>query len=338
VNDRKAFDRWIRRSPEHIAAYLEVAAVWSDPAAHDAKKQWDADALIAQARSAPNNIVPLLGDRGPVVSEPSDSISPVVLKPNKNAPSMTERTMDIRRKLLKGPSLAASFVLLVIGVISWHQTQGSTYRTEIGEQRSIRLEDGSTVDMNSRTVIRVKYRNHRRNVDIRQGQALFKVVADSNRPFVVESNGTTVRAVGTQFDVYRKALGMVVTVVEGSVMVRPRGIASGPESGLLLAADEQMSVMPNVVPHVEKGAAATATAWTRGKIVFSRASLVEVAEEFNRYSTRRLVIEDPAADDFHLSGVFSSSDPTSIVNFLRMRAELDVTDSATEIRIRKKSN
>ena len=57
------------------------------------------------------------------------------------------------------------------------------------------------------------------NVELVEGQALFRVAKDHARPFVVQTAGIRVRAVGTQFDVYRKASGTQVTVVEGRVAV-----------------------------------------------------------------------------------------------------------------------
>lgn len=376
VATRKAFDQWMRRSPENVAAYLEVAVVWSDPAAHDARRKWDTESLIAQARAAPDNIVSLAANRtaghglaaAAVVNDEDErnelpTSSHIAARGGAStqlavtALDSVAASTDSRRRRSRNRigmhSLAASFVLAVIGATTWYQTQGNTYRTEIGEQRSIRLEDGSTVELNSKTIIRVSYREHERNVDIKQGQALFKVVADSARPFVVESNGTRVRAVGTQFDVYRKTLGTVVTVVEGKVAVSPP--ASAPRSApsddqtsgttadiaadhaLLLEADEQVTVAPNEPLHIARGTASAAIAWTRRKIVFSRASLTEVAEEFNRYSTRRLIVENPGEYDFHVSGVFSSTDIESIISFLRTRPGVEIKESAAEIRIRKKS-
>ncbi len=378
VATRKAFDQWMRRSPENVAAYLEVAVVWGDPAAHDARRKWDTESLIAQARAAPDNIVSLAANRtagnalaaafvknedelnelpmSAHIAASGDASTQLAVTAFDSAASSAVSRRARSRKRIGRHSLAASFVLAVIGATMWHQTQGNTYRTEIGEQRSIRLADGSTVDLNSKTIIRVSYRNDERNVDIKQGQALFKVVADSARPFVVESNGTRVRAVGTQFDVYRKTLGTVVTVVEGKVAVSPPATApriapinhqrSGStgdtidvaaDRALLLEADEQVTVAPNAPLRIEKGAASTAIAWTRRKIVFSRASLAEVAEEFNRYSTRRLVVENPGEYGFHVSGVFSSTDIESIISFLRTRPGVEIKESASEIRIRKKS-
>ncbi len=69
--------------------------------------------------------------------------------------------------------------------------------------------------------------------------------------------------------------------------------------------------------------------------MFDTASLFEVAEEFNRYNTRRLVIDKDEQYDFHISGVFSSTDPSSLIRFLQARRELRVIETETEIRVSK---
>jgi transmembrane sensor len=76
-----------------------------------------------------------------------------------------------------------------------------------------------------------------------------------------------------------------------------------------------------------------ATAWTRAEIVFDAATLSDVAEEFNRYNERQLLIEDPDLLNFHISGTFSSTDPESLIRFLRQRPGVQVTETGDQIRV-----
>jgi transmembrane sensor len=80
---------------------------------------------------------------------------------------------------------------------------------------------------------------------------------------------------------------------------------------------------------------AAATAWTQRQIVFDSATLAEVAEEFNRYNSRQLIVDAPESYPFHISGVFSSTDPESLIRFLRVRPDVHVTETRSEIRIAK---
>ncbi|MFZ1868142.1 MAG: FecR/PupR family sigma factor regulator, partial [Steroidobacteraceae bacterium] len=48
---RARFEKWLRASPEHVRAYLEVAAGWSDLPTADPGGRIDLQALLAVARN-----------------------------------------------------------------------------------------------------------------------------------------------------------------------------------------------------------------------------------------------------------------------------------------------
>ena len=184
-------------------------------------------------------------------------------------------------------------------------------------------------------------------------EALFNVTKDSARPFVVGVGGTRVSVVGTQFDVYKKAHTTVVTVVEGRVsVVAPapaplgkdiEGSQAGSDASrsgtpILVSAGEQLTMTSNLAKLVAHANLAAVTAWTQRRIVFDSANLMEVAEEFNRYNSRQLIIDTPELLQFHISGAFSSTDPESFVRFLRERPDVRVIETASEIRISKKDS
>src|SRR5258705_9047667 len=57
---RRELDRWLRKSPEHLSAYLEIAAIWNEGPSLDPRSKWTTDTLIAQAReSEDDNVVAL---------------------------------------------------------------------------------------------------------------------------------------------------------------------------------------------------------------------------------------------------------------------------------------
>src|SRR5258706_2080307 len=142
------------------------------------------------------------------------NVVPLDLSPRaerKVRPTRAALAMAASILLVSGLSMVSRYVL--------HSTP--SYSTDVGEQRSLVLEDGSTVELNSRSRIRVAFNNTERSVHLMEGQALFHVARNPARPFVVHSGSARVRAVGTEFDVYRRATGTVVTVVEGRVAVLP---------------------------------------------------------------------------------------------------------------------
>jgi ferric-dicitrate binding protein FerR (iron transport regulator) len=446
---REKFDAWLRRSPEHVRAYLQITAFWEDASFLEKGRTLASQELVARALKE-TNVVPLGAPEGPQsrpVSSNAESGAQVSeldrgsreeTDSSRITGSRSEQsnTSEAKTPLLgqdrEGPiqgsltkrvrlfALAASVLLMIAAASAWIYTQRDTYTTGIGEQRSIALADGSTVDLNSRSKLRIRYTDNERDVELLKGQAVFRVAKDHTRPFVVEANGTRVRAVGTQFDVYRKTSDTIVTVLEGRVAVasenaspshsagpslssnaerdsgsstrsqgttanvpgigetsgattplHERGGGGAPPSGkgevlsegpttwegevsqgkgsvlppnssralqphpgeILLAAGEQLTVTPNAVAAPKPADVTAATAWTRRQIVFRGTALSDVIEEFNRYNTRQLSIEDPSLKTTRISGVFSSTDPDSLLHFLAELPNIRVEESRNEIRI-----
>ena len=397
---RRDFDSWLRKSPEHVSSYLEIAAIWNEGPLLDPDGKWSADLLIRHASAAgDDNVVALTGGgfaRASTVSAGESSRT-------ESVPTSTvvhPQQVSIRKAWVIGrgwSAIAASVAVLMIlaCVFALLQLSAPVYATALGEQRSIQFEDGSTVELNSRSRIRVKYSKQERAVELIEGQALFHVAHNTSRPFIVAVGATRVRAVGTQFDVYRKSSGTVVTVVEGRVAVysasqsplagnaskvpqvpsadtlpessgstadlspfaAPRARKSLPTSttgtapppaeetgrqgltsdaSLMVAAGEQVTVTADAAQLTANANIASATAWREREIVFESATLSDVAEEFNRYNQRQLVIKDPALYGFHISGIFSSTDPDSLIRFLRQRPGVIVTEMNGEIRIERR--
>jgi transmembrane sensor len=222
------------------------------------------------------------------------------------------------------------------------------YETNRGEQRILTLEDGSQIELNARSRVRVSFTSTSRAVQLIQGQAFFRVAKDAQRPFTVNSSDALVRAVGTQFDVYRKDSGTTVTVVEGRVLVQsgpsdaaPGGSPAGnPQSeplqavaSLDLSAGEQAVVTASSIaksPHIN---VAAVTAWTQGQLEFDETPLSEVISEFNRYAAKPLVVASPSLNTLTITGVYSSMDGASLLLFLRSQPDLVVTETDTEIRL-----
>jgi transmembrane sensor len=359
---REAFNTWLRRSPEHVRAFLQMSA-FMENAGTFKKLSIDIEALIARAKQE-DNIFPLALGGG---RDANRTPVPAGMQSNNRA----KRTIW---------AVAASLLLaVIIGLGTWGYTQRNVYTTGIGEQRSLTLEDASFVELNSKSRVRVNYSAKERTVELLAGQALFKVAKNPARPFIVRTGDTSVRAVGTQFDVYRKSSGIVVTVIEGKVAVGNRdspNTSETPDAGtveegagklagvasltaapgeVLLAAGEQLTIAPHrthkprlvpdtwvsgtiaasgtAVPEPKPVDVEAATAWTEQKLVFQDTPLREVVDEFNRYNRQQLVIHDPALYDFHVTGVFPSADSGRMLELLRQRFNVTINRSGEEIEI-----
>lgn len=327
---RRRFDAWLCQSPEHVRAYLGMLPIWDGDCPLD--MAGDPDKLVQWARAA-NNVVQLETPRSGHADELAGS--------ERFSGALGGAAPDRRRARLIRPltAVAASIaVVCITAALSWSVIGRSTYETALGEQRVIALDDGSTVKLNSRSKIRIRFTGDERTIVLVDGQALFQVAKDSQRPFVVRSDDVRVRAVGTEFDVYRKAAGTTVTVVEGKVAVS--GGTSDTDQDPLeqvlvtpvaVSAGEQLVVSTAVPPVPRRVVVDTATAWTQQRLVFSNTPLTAVVDEFNRYNKRKLVIAAGAPADFNVTGAFSSTNPLGLVRFLQAQPGLRVVESTDRI-------
>ncbi|MGH8327569.1 MAG: FecR family protein [Steroidobacteraceae bacterium] len=327
---RARFDDWLRQSPQHIEAYIDVAAGWAELPTADPEGRIDVQALVARAReSHDENVVTL------------------------RRADKSGRRANSRARM---QALAASLALISIlsGAIAWVWLyRADTYSTGIGEQRTLVLADGSTVILDALTTVRVRFSKTARAVDLIKGQAYFHDTYERGRPFVVRSDEATIRAIGTQFDVHQQRDGMIVTVVEGKVAVAETSQAAAPASGaglssaagsgaslgppslapVFVSAGEQVTLTAQLIRQPERVDVSAATAWVQKRLNFDNTPLEKVAAQFNLYSSRRLVIVDPALRSVEISGVYSSADPVSLIGFLRAQPNLLVTETDGEIRV-----
>jgi transmembrane sensor len=333
---RERFIEWLRRSPEHIQAYLEVAGSWAELPSEDPEGRIDVAALIDRARKD-QNVVALERLQSPGLPSASTCVEASV-----SAPAVARSRSSHRRQYLVAAAAVAAFAITSAAFVLTHV---GVYTTGIGEQRTIALADGSTVELNARSRIRLRLESHQRNVALLEGQALFHVAKDAGRPFIVQAGETQVRAVGTEFDVNRKATATVITVVEGRVSVSTPAIAaqlpptlgSGASGAVvpvvLVSAGEQLTVTAQTVSRPKPADAAAATAWVQKRLMFEETPLSDVADEFNRYNTLPLIIEDPQVQHLRISGIYSSTDPVSLLNFLRSQPTIEVIEGEHEVRI-----
>jgi transmembrane sensor len=215
----------------------------------------------------------------------------------------------------------------------WHE-----YTTDFGSLSRIVLDDGSVVNLNTNSLMRVQITPELRHVVLERGEALFKVAHDKTRPFDVDAGTTTVRAVGTEFSVRLRepaadaggGKAVEVLVREGRVAIDPPKQNAKPI--------ERASVLPRSMSTLSAGEAVTITAtrvvteppqmqvqkvaeadvdkkllWTEGRLWFERQTLKDVVAEFNRYNRRQMVIADPAIENLRIGGGFEATDPESFI-------------------------
>jgi len=188
-----------------------------------------------------------------------------------------------------------------------------TYRTVVGAFRRSPLDDGSTVELNTNTVVRIDLNKERRQITMFQGEAHFDVQSAATRPFVVHAGHTIVRALGTTFvvrmyDDTRAAVLVTKGRVAVSTAAPPKGLisvgrTSGTNDSLVSAGENAIDNAGHVTIYaLEDEEMATRQAWRHGSIIFMDRPLREVVSELNRYNEKQIRIIDASIADVRFSG------------------------------------
>jgi transmembrane sensor len=153
-------------------------------------------------------------------------------------------------------------------------------------------------------------------------------VSGSSQPASAPANGA-VRHVPANPKIHK------APAVAGAPPELPSGLEPPAESGsaVYVGAGEQVTVTSQSLAPPEHADVTAATAWMQRRLVFDGTRLSDVVEQFNRNNRRQLIIESDKLAGYHVSGVYSSTDPASLVRFLREQPGFKITETDTEVRI-----
>ena len=213
------------------------------------------------------------------------------------------------------------------GPESFGRDQAPYFATAVGERSTTSLDDGTVAVLNTNTRLHVAYSDDERLVTLLQGQALFDVAKNPQRPFVVVAGDQRITAIGTVFDVRYEKDEVKVTLVEGVVEVttdEPIGSnLNGPvvdKRPVRLVPGQQLStsaLASAIEPTVNNADVDRATIWRQGRVFFEDAPLPEAIAEMNRYSTTQIVVDDPALNAFRVNGMFRTGQQTNFIDALQ---------------------
>jgi len=205
---------------------------------------------------------------------------------------------------------AAAIVASAVGA-SYYQFSGAgsgnekTFTTLVGGRETVTLADGSQIELNTNTVLRVRADKAMRLVTLEQGEAFFDIKHNATRPFVVTAAGHRVTDLGTKFAVKDAPDRLEVTLFQGKARLESTDKLSPPNT-TILSPGEVAIATPQSVTVIKKPQKELADqlGWRRGMLTFYRATLADAAHEFNRYNTRKIVVVDNAAEAELIDGTF----------------------------------
>ncbi len=248
---------------------------------------------------------------------------------------LTQESLIDRSPSRKRMAIAASVFLVVLSSIAatfFLATTNSikqTYATRIGQNEMYSLRDGSAVHLNTNTALYIEYSRRKRLVEFASGEALFNVVQNPKRPFIVKTANAEVFVTGTVFNVFTQGQETIVSVVSGTVDVTAK---DGPMVTLL--AGQRVSFSENKSSDgVTSFNPNESLAWRSGKVRFDRAPLAEAVADLNRYFARPIILDDPSLHDLSVTGEFDVNDQQTVVNALVIAFALNQTPTESAIKL-----
>jgi transmembrane sensor len=314
----REFAQWLRADPRHAATVARLEQTLG---------------LLGELPEFRSDINTAFDRAAPVLAFPPASAEQPTLAP---APRRWSRAFA-------WAGLAAALALG--SFVGWRALQPSPeihFTTTVAGYERARLDDGSTLELNAASAVRVQFTAAERHVQLESGEAHFAVAHDTARPFIVSAGGIAVRAVGTAFNVrYTSGGDIEVTVTEGKVRVGQSGPASSAAESAPLVSAGQRIVLPHHAPpptveQVDPATLRAALAWQSRLADFAEAPLADVIARFNARSRIQLLIADEPLADRRIGGTFALDEAEAFVRLLERDGEIvGERRGETEIHLRR---
>lgn len=308
--DMVAFASWLAQDHAHSEAFSAVENLFDDMA-------------LAAVTPAPDTVTTLN------FNKPEVSLSHSQKPPAKR--------LSVRSAFSwMAVSLAlASLCLFIVTLIKPPDSQLlsnfiSDYHTGTGELREIQLADNSRLLLNTNSAISIDLNSQSRLITLHTGQVRFTVAEDVNRPFEVISDDLIIRALGTVFEVYKRANIITVTVqehaIEAKVLPSAENATAPISSTIKVKQGQQLNfhlgdslLKPQIVELNQT------SAWQQRKLLINDRPLQELIDELGRYRAGRVFISDNRLKNLRVTGVFSLDNPDEVLDSVRKVLNLKAT-------------
>jgi transmembrane sensor len=318
ARERREYLAWLKESSRHVEALLDIYRY------HGYGRKAKLYMRASPESDPGENVIPF-GPRGMTVVH-----------------QQTRRMKRRRMRLVKIAAAVAGVMFTV--VVGW--AVKATYfdqriTTGPGEWDRAMLSDGSVLRIGPNTRLRWAFDDNRRTIVLSEGEAVFEVAKDPNRPFVVTTQIGDVRAVGTEFGVsLMNASTAVVTVAHGKVAVSKHDdsrVTTIERAGKVaeLIEDQQLVLSDAGAQPVKQVDASRELQWATGYYEFRGETVREAVEQFNRRNRLKVVMSDPAIGAIAMPfTTVKLDDPETFVLMLAARPDVQVAyESANVIRL-----
>lgn len=294
--ERTQFEHWLMQSEKHQAEYASIADAWNGIDSIEELKK------MAAAKQA-NQFL-----------------------------NQTKRNKKIKNALA---SLSVCFIFVLAGLFGHEQyqqwqtkpTMQMASESKPAQILTQKLEDGSEITLNASSKIQITYYRNQRHIALLQGEAIFNVTKDPDRPFIVETDTAKIKVLGTRFAVNKLSKLVRVSVDHGSVQVDSKS----PVSSIILHNGQVAEIASTQAVKLTNTPAADYFKFATGTVVFNQADIFEIADVLSRYSQKKISAEGTSKEK--ISAVLNVKDTYTFINTLPKIANVHVqkTENGTLI-------
>ena len=250
----------------------------------------------------------------------------ITLRP---APHSSGKVQSRHRAIPALAGIAATVLFALSAVLFWSSKvplqPTYSYSTATGEQKTIHLEDGSIIKLNSGTQIQLLFDDTQRQARLLTGETTFKVTPDPKRPFEVHTQNGIIRVLGTVFNVEIVDQHTAqVSVLEGEVQI----ITSDRDT--LLQKNQAVRYDSNGQGLISATATERIRSWHNGRIRFDDMPLKAILEEYNRYSTTKYYV-DPKDEAVRFSGSFTLKNKDKLIKAVQDSSGIRIHTDKTRL-------
>ncbi len=207
------------------------------------------------------------------------------------------------------------------------------YQTQVGESNTINLPDNSKLVLNTNSFVQVKYTPNARIIELQRGEIHIDVAHDKSRPLSVVVGGKVIQAVGTAFNVERRADQVELIVTDGKVLVAEQKkaaeqadieqiVARLPVTSMAISKGEKVDLdltgdHKEQVVKVDAGEMAASLSWRQGNLIFRGEPLADAMAEISRYTDIEFeLFDDEKLRQVQVAGMFKTGDVTGLLDVL----------------------
>ena len=248
------------------------------------------------------------------------------------------KTAPYRNHTFLAWRIAASVaILLSIGIAGYYyavRPYAPNYITKTtlkGQNATITLSDGSTVNLNANSSITFpeKFEGATREINL-TGEAFLTVRKNKEKPFSVSSGDLVTTVLGTSFNINSYSSDQtVITLSEGKVMVAYEG-----ERKFLNPGEQAVFDLNNKKITTKEIDLEYELSWTKGIIQFNETPFTEVVQTLERWYDTDIILENDGLSSCTISGKFKESRINNVLEGLKFLIDIEYeTEDYKEIYI-----